>query len=792
VSIIRKVVRLLAAGAGLAALVASHGLAAEETEQPEMEEIIVTATLRESSLMETPQAISAVSAEQIDALGATSMDDLFRNIAGLNATEGAAAGSKRYTIRGVGSQTGTDAFAQTFAAVSVYIDDTPMTAGGGPARQIAGNLFDIDRVEVLKGPQGTLFGEGSVGGTIRFIQNKPDVDSFDWKVKAGMDTRDESDDLGHRLDAMLNIPLSDNFAVRINGYTNERAGWVDKTDLGEDDVNSETSEGGRIAALWLASERLTVEAGIAISKTETEGGIATQRLYEDFLNIRQPGRDPFSKDETSIYTLDFDYEFDFATLQTSFSYLDRESVRETESALSNAAFFDSFVQLFVIFRGASNPLEVPTLVSEGWVINPDFATASNLFALNVNDTAESERTSFEAKLLSNGEGNLRWVAGIFVKESDDLRLAFQPFQLRPDFDSVSAPAINALYTDFFTDPANNNASTLEEVSVFGEATFAFLDDALEVTIGGRYTDMEQTLDDSDAKTTDKVFSPKLGISWVPREGLLTYFNVTTGFRPGNVNPGQEFNVRQLSAAGDNVIPANPFVANPDNLTGIEAAALAQSLIAFEGDSVVNYELGLKARLFDNRWNVTTSMYYFDWEDTILSFNQVNLPSLNKFYNDNAGAAHTQGIELELVGNITDNLRLRFGGDMNESELDEMAGVVPKGTDLPRAPEWSANATLDYTWNLLSGIAVNWMINHTRIASQLTNLGLPDRFPQTSRTDTRISVSSPNDTWQVSVFANNLTGEDEVVFDCSSFGNQVCFGNQAPRLIGLEFTFRPQQ
>jgi len=227
-------------------------------------------------------------------------------------------------------------------------------------------------------------------------------------------------------------------------------------------------------------------------------------------------------------------------------------------------------------------------------------------------------------------------------------------------------------------------------------------------------------------------------------------------------------------------------------TGIEAAALAQSLISFEGDSVVSYELGLKARLFDNRWNVTTSMYYFDWEDTILSFNQVNLPSLNKFYNDNAGAAHTQGIELELVGNITDNLRLRFGGDMNESELDEMAGVVPKGTDLPRAPEWSANATLDYTWNLSSGIAVNWMINHTRIASQLTNLGLPDRFPQTSRTDTRISVSSPNDTWQVSVFANNLTGEDEVVFDCSSFGNRVCFGNQAPRLIGLEFTFRPQQ
>ena len=106
-----KVLRPLGLGLGLIAMVASHGVAAENSDGATIEEIVVTATLRESRLMETPQAISAVSAEQIDALGAISMDDIFRNIAGLNATEGAAAGNKRYTIRGVGSQTGTDAFA---------------------------------------------------------------------------------------------------------------------------------------------------------------------------------------------------------------------------------------------------------------------------------------------------------------------------------------------------------------------------------------------------------------------------------------------------------------------------------------------------------------------------------------------------------------------------------------------------------------------------------------------------------------------------------------------------------
>ena len=214
-----------------------------------IEEIIVTATHRETNLMDTPQAISAISGEVIEQLGATDMKDLFKNIPGLNMTEGASTSGNRYVVRGVSSQTGELSYAQTFSAVSVYLDDVPMTSAQGPARQFAGNLFDIDRVEVLKGPQGTLFGEGSVGGTIRFIQNDPQLNETDFKIRAGVNAMDESDDLGNRIDGMFNFPLGENAAVRLTAFHNETAGFYDKLNTAEDDVNTETVDGGRLAVL---------------------------------------------------------------------------------------------------------------------------------------------------------------------------------------------------------------------------------------------------------------------------------------------------------------------------------------------------------------------------------------------------------------------------------------------------------------------------------------------------------------------------------------------------------------
>lgn len=771
---------------------ATCSLAQDGGDDAAIEEVVVTATLRETNMMETPQAIAAVSGEAIEELGVTNMQGLYRNITGLNMSEGSQTSHNRYTVRGVSSQTGTESYQQTFAAVSVYFDDTPMTSAQGPARQFGGNLFDMDRVEVLKGPQGTLFGEGSVGGTIRFIPNKPSLDGLDWKLKAGVSRNGESADPGHRVDAMLNLPVSDAFALRLTGFSDGRAGWFDNALTNEQDTNAESSIGGRVAGLWVVSDRLSVETAYFTVDTETNGGANGQERFVQRENVRIPGHPPYARDKVDIYSVSLDYEFEWATLEGSLSRMNRSAHSEFEYAASVAAFFDWFIQFNVVARAAQNPGEMPAMLAEGWQMNLTNPVArTNQLAFNNDSLAESERTSFEARLVSNDDSRLRWLAGVFMKDSDDFRRDFQPFQMQPWL--ANATRTQAVYREFYSDPSNEHVDTLDEISVFGELTYAF-SDVVELTAGARWTDMEQTLEDSALRTADKVLSPKVGISAWANDSTLMYFNVTTGFRPGNVNLGQEFNARQLSGSGDNVLPdLPPFAGNPLGLTGNEAAAIASSRVTYDGDSVTNYELGVKTRLFDSRVNLTASLYHFDWQDTILGFSEDRLPTINKNYNDNAGAAHTRGAEVDVVARVTDRLRIRFGMDVNEAELDEavISPAYPKGTQLPNAPQWSGHLTVDYSHPLPRDMDLNVLVNHTAIAEQHQALGGADIVPERKQTNLRVNLAGAGDRWQATLYADNLTGEDNVVFDCSIeiIVRAACYVYQAPRVIGLDFTLR---
>ena len=287
--------------------------------------------------MDTPQAISAVSGELIEQLGAVDMQSLFKNIVGLNMAEGASAGTNRYLVRGIASQAGTRAYSQTFAAVSVYLDDVPMTTAQGPASQFGGNLFDVARVEVLKGPQGTLFGEGSVGGTIRFLQNEPRLGEFDYRVKAGLNSVDESNDLGSRLDVMVNIPLNDVMALRLTGFRNEKAGYIDKLNYSEDDVNSELAVGGRASLRWNVTDSIAITPTYYNVTTESEGAMVAFEPYVENFNACFPGLPPRSTDEVEIFSLDVEWEFGWGTMEILGSYMDRNLHTVTESPAAFAA-----------------------------------------------------------------------------------------------------------------------------------------------------------------------------------------------------------------------------------------------------------------------------------------------------------------------------------------------------------------------------------------------------------------------------------------------------------------------
>ncbi len=605
----------------------------------------------------------------------------------------------------------------------------------------------------------------------------------------------ESDDLGSRLDAMVNIPLSDVMALRLTGFRNEKAGYIDKPSAGEKDVNREEAVGGRASLLWNVTDSVSITPTYYNVTTQTEGAVIASRPYVEDFNVRIPGILPQSKDEVEIFSLDVKWALGWGTLEILGSYLDRNVHTETESTVATAASINGAVQFFALLRAAQNPAEIPTMMAEGMqfsIFNP--ALPTNLLGLNYDNTSASQRKVAELRFLSPGDGDWRWTAGLFVKNSDDFRGNFQPYLLRPPLARATAPVTYAAFDSLLREPANTHRDTLDEISAYGEVTHD-LSESLELTLGARVTDMEQSIDNSRAQTSDTVVSPKLGIAWRPAEGTLTYFNITTGFRPGNLNLAMDFNARVFEGFGDQVIPATPLAGNPLMLTGKQAAARALGLLAYDGDSVVNYELGLKTRLLDGRLDLISSLYYFDWKDTILLLRDAQMPNFANLYNFNGGAAHSMGVEIETMWSINDAWRLRLGGDFKEAEIDEdillVAVPILKGTELPRSPKWTVNATLDYRQQLANGWDFTGSVNHTRMARQDEALGDTTPLPIRYQTGLRLGLSSADNSWQVSMFANNLTGEDTVTTDCST-GAQRCFVFMAPRTIGVELTLQPRR
>ena len=270
----------------------------EESTEESIDEVIVTATYRETNLMDTAVSMTVISDHLAENMGAQSMEGLHTAVPGLTMT-GSSNGTNRYSIRGISSQSGENVYQLTGASVGVYIDDVPVTSAMGPNRQSNGVLFDINRVEVLKGPQGTLFGEGSQGGTIRFIYNQPDLSGFDYAYNTSMASMDEADDLAARIDFMVNLPLNDNSAIRLVGWSSTTPGFIDNFNPVEDDINSAESNGLRATLLYEVDETLSLTATYHHSSQESDGAESTTEAFVSNA-VRYPGVTPMSEDATDI------------------------------------------------------------------------------------------------------------------------------------------------------------------------------------------------------------------------------------------------------------------------------------------------------------------------------------------------------------------------------------------------------------------------------------------------------------------------------------------------------------
>ena len=751
--------------------------AADSADSRLIEEVIVTATYRETNLMETPIAISAVTDDMVEDLGAQSMEDVFTMIPGLNMVAGqnGTNGEARYTVRGITSQSGHIGYAPVGATVGVYLDGTPITAALGPDNQVSGTLFDIDRVEVLKGPQGTLFGEGSQGGTIRYIYKQPDPSGFDAAANAALATMAASDDLSNRLDAMINLPLGSGLALRLAGWRSETAGYIDNLDPAEEDFNTGESIGAR-AAMRYEGESFSVTGSWFHSEQKTKGGVATFEAYKA-LTRRIPDAPPVSEDSFDILSLVVEVDFSWATLTSMTSYTDRDITSLVEGEPTGIALLDFFYGGAT--QAADHPacetaaavgaaLGIPSLCP-GWpgllnfagpVFTPD---GYNIQAISNFGDSYSKRWVQELRLVSPSDQRLRWTLGAFWKDSEDHTQNQQQASYFP-----GRELFGAVFDTLLTVPANTHTDFLEEWAFFGEASFD-LTDTLEITAGVRVSDLEQDFTNTGTGTDDSPVSPKLVLSWQPLDDLLLYASYATGFRPGNVNNNLEFYALQFEAQGLN-----------------DLAALSRTGLFFDGDEVDSYELGLKATVLDGRVAVLASGYFLDWKDMII--HEVD-PTIGTgdVYNVNSGGAEIKGFELEVNAFVTDRLNIRLAGDYNDSEVTRAAAFSssPDGNRLVYAPEYTVSAALSYSQPLANDWKLDFYLDRAWVAKQYADAGNTLEIPSYERSNARITLRTPDRKWRAAIYANNLDN------------NQILRGRtptgtlfwQKPRQVGIEVGYQ---
>jgi outer membrane receptor protein involved in Fe transport len=754
----------------------------------QLEEVVVTATKREVSAQDLPFSINAQSEADIRRLGATTLEDLSRNVAGL-AIQNLGPGQSQVSIRGVSAGQVVRDQPGVKEQVGVYLDETVISLSLFTPDL---DLYDLNRVETLRGPQGTLFGSGSVGGTIRFITNQPDFETLEGSVEANLNTIEDGDMGGH-FKGMINIPMNDRAALRVVGYGTEYGGWVDALREGggiSEDVNSGGRYGGRIALALQPTDNLTITPRVVFQKIETDG-FNREEVYNLFANPYTTTRPPVQlaerqqylrldeafEDETMIADLVVNWSLDAVDVTYAGSYVDREILASRDaSALSGSVSVDL-----------------------------GFPESAVLLPSNLRDTTDLQQTTHELRFASNSDGAFNWVFGGFYS---DVERTYAQRLPTPGYDVVTDQVLGAGTAEAVSNgygpdsPYNSDLPyDIEQTALFGEVSYD-VTERLNVTLGGRYYDFEEERrfttgglfsngDDQVDSTSSDGFNPRLLVSYDVSDDMTVNAQASQGFRLGGVN--DPLNV-PLCDAGD-----------------LQTFGNFQS---YEDETLWNYELGFKSEFERVRFNA--AIFYTDIEDLQVTLDAGSCSSRISF---NVPEAHTLGVEWELVAYPSELLMLTLSGSMLEAEFDStvvdsegnVLGGVEDGNRLASVPEFQVSASATYTFPVdafgSDEMYVSAVLQHvgdrfTQPSDQVEGAGnfvsgLPfggatgnevtavdlelDAYEQLN-----LSAGIIWSTFEAVVYVNNVTDENaELSFDRERGGRaRLAFRNNQPRTVGI--------
>lgn len=686
--------------AGALAVIGTTNVLAADTDV--IAEIIVSAQKRAENLQDVPASVSVFGEQQLVRLHATQLTDYAAYMPGINIGSGGTPGQTTITLRGI-------APVGPGSVVGTYIDDTPLGASNNFARATFFALdmmpYDVERIEVLRGPQGTLYGAGSMGGLLKYVMRDPSTQGLEFR--AGVEGFDVAgaDDAGWGARAGVNVPLSSTVAVRASYFTQNTPGYIDNVATGQQDENDLEQSGGRAALLWEASDtvELTVgglwqrldsdnNASMALELTAIDPPRARQNLGD--LQTSHPISQQFRKD-VDYYSATLNWNLGWGEFVSASSYSETHTHQQQDASITYGSLF---------------PLLTEGLVDEG------------LSVFNI--TLDLTKWTQEFRLASSGNDRLQWRVGAFYtkEKSDNLQLVDALDMQRQPID-VFLPylALASLPTEY------------QEFAAFGDVTYKF-NEAFDVTAGLRWAANDQKFhqisggallptEDRPGESDEDVFTYALSPRWHLNQDTMLYVRVASGYRPGGPNI---------------VLPGVPPQVEADELT--------------------NYELGVKTVFAEGRALINATVFYIDWQDIqqLQGFGGVSAL-------DNAGDAESRGVEFESLFSVTHGLQLGLNFAYTDAVLKSSPPELNNKFDvqLPEVPEWSGAITADYSFTAFGGrdahVGAGWRYVDERQSEVVTLTdNLSYQLPEYDVVDVNADVQF--DAMTVRVFVKNLTDE----------------------------------
>ncbi len=723
-----------------------------------VDRIVVTAEKREQNIREVPASITAFNDVQLDNLHADDLTDYAAYVPGLQVDSDGAPGRVSIALRGITTLS-------SGSTVGTYIDETPVGSSGLYAAASTFQLdllpYDIRRVEILRGPQGTLYGANSIGGLIKYVTMEPSLTEREFHLGGGLSGTENADDPGWDVHAVANIPIvQDRLAVRASYSRNELAGFIDNVANGQKGINDATQQTGHFSLLWKPSDEITVRLDAFGQRIESDNyavvaldPVTERPLYGDLKN-RVDVNEPFKKD-IGLISLTVDWDFKWATLTSATSYSDTDTKARQDTTLSYGQF--------------------PLLIGAG---------PAGISAFDAGLTLQ--KFTQELRLTSGSEGPFLWQLGGFYTHEDANQTQFLTLD---QLDGTPYPGLGLLADIALP-------STYEEEAVFANASYKFTH-WFSLGAGLRYSHNDQTFSQdfnagaviplgktpgsSSEDIVNFMVTPQFQL-W--KDGLL-YGRIASGYQPGG-----------------------PNVALP----GVPPAVASSTLLS--------YEAGLKSDYLDHRIIFDITGYHLDWTDIQVPAVVNNIGVLA-----NGGQATSNGVELSLGVRPITGLELGLNGSYTDAtfDTDVPALSATAGQRLPNIPQWQGSITADYYFPLwgahsqpIQPVAADGkdaktvvaVAGTTQSAGWTGHVGaglrlVGDRrstptagqdFPLDSYAALDLNADISNDHWTVRVFAKNVT-DNRAYQSLGAFTTLVGTIDHLtgvpiqPRTIGVEVDFK---